>query len=1423
MSNYFETTSIIGNPSIGYIRFKDPQTIEASGNVFAPAYFGDGKFLRTLPFNLADGNLQLVGGFVGVRKPSPEHEVDVEGNIRVSGSFIGNGHVLTDLRPDNISGVLSPTQIPSLDASKIATGVLTQGRIPALNTANITTGVFDPARIPPLHTANITEGVFVVDRIPNLDASKITTGVLDVSRIPPLDTSQITTGVLAALSDGNLRMEGLRARFFYDALEPVLAQKKGGSVDVNTANAYVGMAERGVQLFPKVDGGPVNIQFGYRANVDVDAVQQDGEWWSLTRPENSRNFEIYTLTPRANNSPVAARRFAISNNSLFEFWVGKGTTSDVNRTVWRQGGREFFAWTAGADSYVPLIKAVGNFGDHFFKVRAFFKGPNHTGAAYAEFPVSANATAGNWQIVPWTSYSKTGDVYELHARTESTGVEVRLLRKTAEFPDDPQMVGVFMEFKTDTIQEWIGDKESITFEAEDGVVDQFYLTTATSSALGTFTAQALVGNIHASNVTFGVLSPDRIPLLDASKVSTGQLHPDRIPTLDTSIIGTGVFNPARIPALHAANIVAGEFDNARIPTVLRPTTFLGNVSAGNAVIDGPGASFRHAQAPVPALAHTALGDTTLAGTTSISLQTDGTQRLVLTQGNVVAQTTIVSEHDIVMGGGSIRFTQLALSGTQADYASSFTFGDAVLHLSSQGMVGVGTGSPLQPLDVRGNVQSDGFFLGNGSQLHSLNASEVTRGVLSQAQVPELDASKITSGVFTQGRIPALHAANITAGVLALGRIPALDAANITTGVLALGRIPALDAANVTAGIFSDARIPDLDASKITGGVFDPARIPALDAANVGTGVFDVARIPDLDSSKITSGVLDLARIPALPASQTTSGTFNPARIPALSAANVTSGVFELGRIPALHAANVVSGVFSPDRIPGLDASKIVSNAFSTDRIPGLDASKTTSGVFQPDRIPGLDASKIVGNTFNLARIPPLHASNIAAGVFALGRIPPLHASNITSGVFEPARIPPLDGSIISTGTLSANAIPDIDASKITSGVLNVGRIPNMDASKIVTGVFTLGRIPALHAANVTAGTFDPARIPALDAANVTTGTFDPARIPPLDAANISSGVFNVSRLPNLDASKITTGVFSLGRIPSLSAGNVTSGVFDTTRIPNNIADGTIRVVSGNVGIQMEEPRAALEIGGSGIATALLVADGTPVAPGFSFDDDTNTGIYRPEPSTLGFVCGGEERARFSTSNVHVLGNVKADYFIGNGAFLTGLEVSADLSAPINGDILPAANVTFDLGAPDARWADVFSGTVSTANLISNVGYITDRLGIGIPEPSSALHVLGNIRATGEVFAFSDGRFKTEIVTIPNALHTVMGLRGVEYTRSDTGGSRKVGLVAQEVEQVLPHVVQTDSDGLKSVAYGPIIGVLIEAVKELAAQVRKQPS
>ena len=126
-----------------------------------------------------------------------------------------------------------------------------------------------------------------------------------------------------------------------------------------------------------------------------------------------------------------------------------------------------------------------------------------------------------------------------------------------------------------------------------------------------------------------------------------------------------------------------------------------------------------------------------------------------------------------------------------------------------------------------------------------------------------------------------------------------------------------------------------------------------------------------------------------------------------------------------------------------------------------------------------------------------------------------------------------------------------------------------------------------------------------------------------------------------------------------------------------------------------------------------------------------------------------------------------------------------------------------------------------------------KFGIGVSSPAEALHVNGNIIATGNVTAYySDERLKDLKGAIPDALDKVNKLTGYYYTPNALAHSLgvdntelEVGVSAQEVEEVLPEIVTKSAVGqdefgedYKSVSYDKLTPLLIEAVKELTQKV-----
>lgn len=128
-------------------------------------------------------------------------------------------------------------------------------------------------------------------------------------------------------------------------------------------------------------------------------------------------------------------------------------------------------------------------------------------------------------------------------------------------------------------------------------------------------------------------------------------------------------------------------------------------------------------------------------------------------------------------------------------------------------------------------------------------------------------------------------------------------------------------------------------------------------------------------------------------------------------------------------------------------------------------------------------------------------------------------------------------------------------------------------------------------------------------------------------------------------------------------------------------------------------------------------------------------------------------------------------------------------------------------------------------VLGGTGISAVNVGIGTANPAERLHVIGNICATGSIGSCSDRRYKQNIMPLTHALRNLRLLSGVSYfwktktfPEHEFTTDRQIGFIAQEVEQIYPEMVQTGTDGYKSVDYAKLTPVLVEAVKEQQNQI-----
>ena len=215
-------------------------------------------------------------------------------------------------------------------------------------------------------------------------------------------------------------------------------------------------------------------------------------------------------------------------------------------------------------------------------------------------------------------------------------------------------------------------------------------------------------------------------------------------------------------------------------------------------------------------------------------------------------------------------------------------------------------------------------------------------------------------------------------------------------------------------------------------------------------------------------------------------------------------------------------------------------------------------------------------------------------------------------------------------------------------------------------------------------------------------------------------------------------------------------------------------------------------------------------------DVTTTGanVIASLDITDGVITSHSTRA-LTASDIDAADSIHThDYLPLTGGTITG-DVTIDTVLNVRGAISLADSDTLSFGTEDDCVLHC-DGAHMYMELNTGIGnfYIKDGISTRFTFDDN-----GDFTAAGNVTAYSDKRLKTNITLIDNALSKVCALGGYTFDRTDISATQ-TGVIAQEVQEVLPEAVIEDENGMLSVNYGSMVGILIESIKELKAEIEE---
>jgi len=428
---------------------------------------------------------------------------------------------------------------------------------------------------------------------------------------------------------------------------------------------------------------------------------------------------------------------------------------------------------------------------------------------------------------------------------------------------------------------------------------------------------------------------------------------------------------------------------------------------------------------------------------------------------------------------------------------------------------------------------------------------------------------------------------------------------------------------------------------------------------------------------------------------------------------------------------------------------------------------------------------------------------VESGISTFNGYVDINSNTDISGTLNVGGATTIGGYVDINNSIDATGTVNIGGATTIGGYLDVNAASDISGSLNVGGATTIGGYLDVNAASDISGTVN------IGGATTIGGYLD------VNADTDINGTLNVSGIATLGSVLITSGI-----ITATSPSGIVTYYGDGSELLGVIGGIGIGTTGGTVGYGIT----FLNLFGAGVSTTQYdssVGIATIFFEGGGGGGSISISTVAPTSPGSGDLWYSPDYGRtFIYYDENIVGYGTDAYWVDAAPFNVGIITSLTNVSFAPGS---ASNPSlYFLGDPSTGF---FSPTPSQFTVVSTGSSILNVNADGVNVTgivTSTTVTTGNIVSSGIVTAqdfdaLSDINYKENINTVNNALIKVEQLRGVKFDWKESG-SPSYGVIAQELEQVLPELVHGNDP--KTVNYNGIIGVLIEAIKELRAEVEE---